>query len=212
MSRPSDPELLVLHAVRVRGAADDAAVAERAGLPADVARDLLLDLEAFGCVTWSEFAGTGAWSLTERGRAEGERRLAAELAADPTGRADAVVRAALPAFDPLNSRLLQACTDWQLRPGDGGRLDVNDHRDAAWDARALDELAAVVAEVRPLLAGLATELDRFGGYAGRLDDALAAARAGDGSRVAGIGGASVHGVWMELHEDLLATAGVPRGA
>jgi len=202
----------VLHAVRVRGAADDAAVAERAGLPVDVVRELLLDLEAFGWVTWSEFAGTGAWSLTERGRAEGERRLAAELAADPTGRAGAVVRATLPTFDPLNSRLLQACTDWQLRPGDGGRLDVNDHRDAAWDARVLDELAAVVAEARPLLAGLAAELARFGGYAVRLDDALAAARAGDGTRVAGIGAASVHGVWMELHEDLLATTGVPRGA
>ncbi|MFE7404701.1 transcriptional regulator [Isoptericola sp. NPDC057559] len=212
MSRPSDPELLVLHAVRVRGAADDAAVADRAGLAPDVARELLLDLEALGCLTWSEFAGTGAWSLTERGRAEGERRLAAELAADPTGRAAAVVRAALPTFDPLNARLLQACTDWQLRPAAGGRLDLNDHRDAAWDARVLDELGAVAAEARPLLAGLAAELDRFSGYAERLDDALAAAREGDGARVAGVGAASVHGVWMELHEDLLATAGVPRGA
>jgi len=211
VSRASEPELLVLHAVRVRGTADGAAVAERAGLAAEVAHEHLLDLEAFGHVTWAEFAGTGGWSLTERGRAEGERRLAAELASDPTGRAAAVVREAVAAFDPLNARLLRACTDWQLRPGSDGRLDVNDHRDASWDGRVLDELVVVVDGVRPVLAGLAGELARFAGYDRRLDDALAAARAGDGARVAGLGAASVHGVWMELHEDLLATAGIPRG-
>lgn len=212
MSRASEPELLVLHAVRVRGTGDDAAVAERSGLAVDVARELLLDLEAYGHVTWAEFAGSGGWSLTERGRAEGERRLAAELAADPTGRAAVVVRDAVAAFAPLNARLLRACTDWQLRPGDGGRLGVNDHADASWDRRVLDEPSAVVEGVRPVLAGLTTELDRFAGYDRRLDDALAAARAGDGARVAGVGAASVHGVWMELHEDLLATAGIARGA
>ncbi|MEU2198777.1 transcriptional regulator [Isoptericola sp. NPDC019482] len=210
MSRASEPELLVLHAVRVRGTGDDVAVAERSRLAVDVAHELLLDLEAYGHVTWAEFAGTGGWSLTERGRAEGERRLAAELAADPTGRAAAVVRDAVAAFGPLNARLLRACTDWQLRPGDGGRLDVNDHRDASWDGRVLDELADVVDGVRPMLAALVGELARFEGYDVRLDDALAAAQGGDGARVAGIGAASVHGVWMELHEDLLATAGVRR--
>ncbi len=212
MSRASEPELLVLHAVRVRGAADAAAVAERSGVAVEAAREHLLDLEALGHVTWAEFAGTGGWSLTERGRVEDERRLAAELAADPTGRAAAVVREAVDAFGPLNARLLRACTDWQLRPGDGGRLGVNDHRDASWDGRVLDELAAVVDGVHPVLAGLAGELGRFAGYDRRLDDALAAARAGEGARVAGLGAASVHGVWMELHEDLLATAGIPRGA
>ena len=121
------------------------------------------------------------------------------------------MREGVAAFTPLNARLLRACTDWQLRPGDGGRLDVNDHRDAAWDGRVLDELAAVVDGVRPVLAGLTAELARFAGYDVRLDDALAAAQGGDGARVAGLGAASVHGVWMELHEDLLATAGIPRG-
>ena len=209
MSRASDPGLLVLHAVRVLGTGDDRAVAARYGLDAAEVHEELLDLEAFGLVTWAEFAGTGGWSLTERGRAEDGRRLAAELAAVP--RAPAVVREVLAGFDPLNARLRQACTDWQLRPVAGGRLAVNDHDDAAWDGRVLDELGAVVDGVAPLLAGLVAVLARFEGYDARLDDALAAARAGDGSRVAGLGAASVHGVWMELHEDLLATAGVPRG-
>lgn len=212
MSRASDPELLVLHAVRVLGTADDGAVAARYALDVAQVREQLLDLEAFGYVRWSEFAGTGGWSLTERGRGEDDDRLAAELDADPTGRATVTVHEVLADFDPLNARLRQACTDWQLRPAEGGRLDVNDHRDDAWDGRVLDEIAAVVTAVRPLLARLVAVLDRFGGYDDRLDAALAAARSGDGSRVAGVGAASVHGVWMELHEDLLATAGVARGA
>ncbi|GAA1724295.1 hypothetical protein GCM10009809_20100 [Isoptericola hypogeus] len=212
MSSASEPELLVLHAVRILGTADDESAAARYGLDVAVAREHLLDLEAFGLVRRAEFAGLGGWSLTGRGRAEDERLLAAELATDPTGRPAAVVHEVLAGFDPLNGRLRQACTDWQLRPGDGGRLDVNDHRDPAWDARVLDELGAAVAGVRPLLARLAAVLERFAGYDGRLDGALAAACDGDGSRVAGLGAASVHGVWMELHEDLLATAGIARGA
>ncbi|MCK9794016.1 transcriptional regulator [Isoptericola sp. 4D.3] len=212
MSRASDPAVLVLHAVRVLGSGDDRAVAARYGLDVAAVHEELLDLEAFGLVTWAEFAGTGGWSLTQRGRAEDDRRLAAELAADPSGRAGAVVADALTTFAPLNARVLRACTDWQLRPGPGGRLDVNDHADPAWDGRVLDELAAVVDEVRPLLTGLEDELRRFAGYDERLGDALRAARAGHGARVAAVGASSVHGVWMELHEDLLATAGVPRGA
>ncbi|MGH3587463.1 MAG: transcriptional regulator [Pseudonocardia sp.] len=211
MSAASEPGLLVLHAVRVLGTGDDAAVAARYGLDVRVVREALLDLEAYGHVTWAEFAGSGGWSLTERGRDEDGRLVAAELAADPTGRATTVVREVLDAFDPLNGRLRQACTDWQLRPGPGGRLDVNDHGDSAWDGRVLDELVDVVDGVRPLLARLAAVLDRFAGYDERLDGALSGASAGDGSRVAGLGARSVHGVWMELHEDLLATAGVPRG-
>ena len=211
MIRASDPELLVLHAVRILGTAGDVTVAARYGLDAGIVRELLLDLEAFGLVTWSEFAGVGGWSLTARGRADDERRLAAEVAADPTGNTAVVVGEALADFEPLNARLRQACTDWQLRPGDGARLAVNDHRDLAWDARVLDDLGDAVAGVRPLLDRLAGVLARFAGYDARLDDALTAVRDGDGSRVAGLGAASVHGVWMELHEDLLATAGVARG-
>jgi hypothetical protein len=211
VSRASEPGLLVLHAVRVLGTADDAAVAARYGLDPALVREELLDAEAYGLVAWAEFAGVGGWSLTERGRAEDERRLAAELAADPAADAAGVVRGVLVEFDPLNGRVRQACTDWQLRPGPAGRLDINDHTDPAWDDRVLGALLAGVDGVRPLLGRLAALLTRFAGYEHRLDAALGAAYRGDVSRVAGLGAASVHGVWMELHEDLLATAGVSRG-
>jgi hypothetical protein len=81
----SDPELLTIHAVRLLGFAPTGRMAARFGLDREVTAELLEDHRALGWTTWSEFAGTGGWSLTDRGRAEGERRLGAELDARLTG-------------------------------------------------------------------------------------------------------------------------------
>jgi hypothetical protein len=208
VTRPSVPELLVLHAVRLRGMADDDAVARRFRLDRAVAGEILLDGEAYGWVTWSEFAGVGGWSLTDRGRAENERRLAAELGDVPGGAA--VVRGVHDAFLPLNSRLRQACTDWQLRPAPGAPLAANTHDDPGWDARVVAELAGLADALVPLVAGLAGTLDRFGGYDTRFSAALAKVTAGDASWVDRSGVDSCHTVWFELHEDLIATLGITR--
>ncbi|MFD0890765.1 transcriptional regulator, partial [Streptosporangium algeriense] len=80
MTHDSSPGLLVLHAVRVTGFADTPVIAHRYGLDVTTTKELLLDAEAYGWVAHTAFAGTEGWSLTERGRAENERRLAAELA------------------------------------------------------------------------------------------------------------------------------------
>ncbi|MFC4944759.1 transcriptional regulator [Pseudonocardia sp. GCM10023141] len=207
--RYSTPDLLVLHAVRVSGVADDGAVARRTGIGLAEASELLQDGEAFGWVSRVAFAGTSGWTLTERGRVEDTRRLAEEL--DGAG-VRAAVAAAHAAFVPLNARLVRACTDWQLRPDERDRLAANDHGDAAWDARVLHELAALAAELERLVAALAAGLARFGGYDQRFSGALARARSGETRWVTGVGIASCHTVWMELHEDLLATLGIARGA
>ncbi|MEV0890812.1 transcriptional regulator [Promicromonospora sp. NPDC050262] len=207
--RSSQPELLVLHSVRIQGMADDDAVAARFGLdPADT-RETLLDDEAYGWVRRAAFGSTAGWSLTERGRAEDDRLLALELAESG---ARAVVEEAHEVFAPLNARLLQACTDWQLLPAEDDRLAPNTHTDVDWDARVLDELAALGLELTPLVASLAGVLARFDGYDTRFARALDRARAGEGEWVAGTGIGSCHVVWMELHEDLLSTLGIPRGA
>ncbi len=202
-------ELLVLHAVRLAGMADDAAVARRTGLDPHVVAELLRDDEAYGWVTRVEFAGTGGWTLTEAGRDRDAANLADELQA--TGGRSAVV-AAHTAFEPLNARLVRACTDWQLRPADGDRFATNDHTDPAWDARVLAELAALDRELHCLVTELADTLARFAGYDDRFGQALTRARAGHREWVAGVGVPSCHAVWMELHEDLLSTLGIPRGA
>jgi hypothetical protein len=207
--RSSQPELLVLHSVRIQGMADDDAVAVRFGLDEAVTRELLLDDEAYGWVRQAAFAGTAGWSMTDRGKAEDDRRLAEELS---DAGARPVVEQVHEAFGPLNARLLQACTDWQLRPEDDDRLTPNTHTDKEWDAGVLAELEALDAELSPLVTELSAELARFDGYDERFSAALGKVRAGRGEWVAGTGMASCHSVWMELHEDLISTLGIERGA
>ena len=78
--------------------ASAAEIADRFNLTASDVRGHLLDAQAFGWVTRHDFFGE-TWSLTERGRLENERQLAAER--DHSG-AEAVVREAHRAFLPLN--------------------------------------------------------------------------------------------------------------
>ncbi|MGW4055218.1 transcriptional regulator [Streptomyces sp. NPDC004779] len=208
MAHPSTPELLVLHAVRLRGMTTETEVAARFGLDPEAVGELLLDLQAYGRVTRSSFAGTSGWSLTDRGRAEGERLLAEELAGAGHG---PFVRERYETFLAYNARCLTACTDWQLRPDGGGRLAVNTHGDAEWDRRVLDELTLLGGVIDTLSAELGTRLPRFGGYGERFTGALARVKRGELSWVDRPRADSCHTVWMELHEDLLATLGIRRG-
>ncbi|MFF7814096.1 transcriptional regulator [Streptomyces sp. NPDC007945] len=205
---PSAPELLVLHAVRLRGMTTEEEAAARFGLDPAAVGELLLDLQAYGRVTRSSFAGTSGWSLTDRGRAEGERLLAEELAGSGQ---EAFVRERYGTFLAYNARCLKACTDWQLRPDDHGRLAVNTHGDPVWDGRVLDELTVLGGVIDTLSGELGALLPRFGGYGERFTGALARVRRGELSWVDRPRADSCHTVWMELHEDLLATLGIRRG-
>lgn len=205
----SEPVDLSLHAVRLLGFADARAVARRFGQDPEEVQEHLLDFEACGWVIRSEFAGSAGWSLTEAGRTENHRRLAVEL--DATG-ARRVVVDVHARFVPLNARFLQAATSWQLRPLPGQPMASNDHTDHRWDDRVLDALGSVGGHLAPLDAELANELARFGGYADRYQDAVMRASSGERRWVDGVGIDSCHTVWMQLHEDLLATLGLDRGA
>ena len=84
---------------------------------------------------------------------------------------------------------------------------LNDHGDAAYDARVLDELSALHAETVQWLAPTATALRRFTVYRSRLAAAVERAREGDQRFVASPRVDSYHSVWFELHEDLIRLAG-----
>lgn len=204
----SSPELLVLHGVRVLGAPRMDEIAARLRLPLAVVREQLLDDQALGLVTRYDF-GEVTWSLTERGRAENERRLAAEL--DATG-ARAAVQAGHAAFLRLNARHGEACTRWQLRPQPWDRAAANDHSDPDWDDAVLAELEELDRALRAVGDTLTAALARFEGHAERHQHALARVRQGRHEWLDGPGRASVQLVWIQLHEDLLATLGIPRGS
>lgn len=206
-TRESAVDLLVLHAVRVKGFADTADLARRYELDPGVVEEGLGDAEARGWVQHTGFADLHGWSLTSAGRAENERQLAAEL--DAVGGWEEV-RAAHALFLPLNALLLRACTDWQLRPTPAERLTANDHTDPEWDAGVLDELAAVGRGLAGLAERLERVLARFGGYDRRFEAALTRARAGEVGWVDRTDVDSCHRVWFELHEDLVATLGIDR--
>lgn len=200
-------ELLVLHAVRLKGMADDDQVSARFGLDPAATAEQLLDLEAYGRITRVEFGETKGWTLTDRGKQHGETLLAAEL--DAAGARPEVARIHQD-FLPWNTRLQQASTDWQLRPTAGDPLAVNQHDDLDWDARVLADLARIDDELHELTTRLSGQLDRFHGYDARFSAALSKVQAGDPSWINKVGADSCHTVWMELHEDLIATLRIER--
>jgi hypothetical protein len=208
MTRTSLPSLLVLHAVRSLGFADSSAIVNRTGVRHDETIQVLRDAAHHGWVRHDAFVGLEGWSLTEEGRAENQRQLAHERAdADR----DDVIGSVYRDFLPLNARLVGACTDWQLRPTIDDRLAPNDHADPAWDGRILEELATLNAALAPLIARLTDVLTRFAGYDTRFDAALGRARAGEHEWVDRTDIDSCHRVWLELHEDLIATLNIDRG-
>ena len=127
-------------------------------------------------------------SLTGAGEAELAAHLGAET--ERVGRADLVT--AYEAFLPLNRAFLAALST-SASPGDV----------------AVAEVASLVVRLGPVLAALEEKLDRFAGYAARF--AAAVSRAGTDPRwVAGASIDSIHTIWFELHEHLLATLGRDR--
>ena len=208
MAYRSAPEDLALHGVRVLGFPAASRVAGRYGLDAGLVAELLLDHEARGWVRQLSFAGSSGWSLTDAGRTENGRRQAAEL---DRARARDMVTAAHRAFLPLNQQFGTACTDWQIRPAAGEPLTFNDHTDPRWDDRILRALAGLQARFGRLCGRLSEGLTRFDSYAGLYASALGHVQAGHHSWVDAPDRDSLHTVWIQFHEDLLATLGIERG-
>lgn len=209
MTYQSAADDLALHGVRVLGFPTTARVAGRYGLDPRATAEVLLDYEARGWVRQLSFAGTSGWSMTDSGRLENERRLADELSL--AGVRDEV-RSVHAEFIPLNRRLGAACTDWQIRPVPGDPMAFNDHSDWRWDDRILRELTHLDKSFTRLCGRLVGCLRRFESYAGCFSAALAKARSGQRAWIDAPDRDSCHLVWIQFHEDLLATLGLPRGS
>jgi hypothetical protein len=203
----SDPELLVLHTLRLKGFVDADVVAAACGRPEPLVAEVLEKLAACDLVQHRDGRISG-WSLTPGGRLEGERRLRREL--DAVG-CRAVVEDAYRRFLRMNEPFLQCCTRWQLREVDG-ILGPNEHDDMAYDAALIDELDRMDDAVQGVCADLASVLARFGYYNGRF--AVARLRVHDGEHEWFTKPMidSYHAVWFELHENLLATLNIPRAS
>jgi pyruvate,orthophosphate dikinase len=147
----------------------------------------------------------GAYRLTDAGAAR-----AAELLADEQSRwgTEAAV-AALDALLALDHRVKDTVTAWQLRDDPSGQVP-NDHADVNYDRSVLERLGALHVDASAWLTPLRTAWPRIAGYGIRLDRAAEAAAAGDGRFVASPRVDSYHGIWFELHEELIRLAGRTR--
>ncbi len=200
----SDPDLRVVHGLRVEGLTDTSGLAAVVGLDEADVGDRLVVLAEAGHAQHRDRPMPG-WTLTREGRCHGEELVAAEL--DAAGEREAVADL-YRRFLGVNRDFLALCTDWQL--SDVEEQVLNDHGDAAYDAAVIARLADADRVVQSICRELAERLARFDGYGRRFSDALGRVQAGEVEWFTRPMIDSYHEVWFKLHEDLLATLGIER--
>ncbi len=188
----------VIRVLVVKGYAGPDGIATALGGAQDDAAAVLDRLVADGIAE----AAAGSFRLTVDGKAIGREKIAEDSA---NWRADNAL-AALDAFLALDHRMKDTVTAWQMRDVDGAQT-FNDHTDPAYDAEVLGRLAALHVDAAAWLTPLVAGLPRLATYGQRLEQAAAAAATGDGRYVASPRVDSYHGIWFELHEDLILLAG-----
>jgi hypothetical protein len=185
-----DAEALLLHALRVKGAANAADLETASGVEGAAAR--VEPLLGAGLVSRAGEGETAIFGLTAAGRERDAELVAAEVP-DPVrteigGSYDA-------SFLPVNAEFKALCASWQ---SDGESFEL------------LEELLDVHERVDGFLAGAAGPVPRLGRYRERLASALDRVQDGDGDALVGAIGPSYHNIWFELHEDLIASLGRSR--
>lgn len=181
----------LLNAVVIKGVAETDAVADATDVATDEAGRILAELAEEGLIRHRTGRLTG-WSPTAEGRAERARLMRAE-------RLDEAPEDAYLAFVTVNGDLKRLCTTWQtLRP--------------TITPDITDQLTAIHHQVREVIDSFAKAQARFAAYGRRLDAARERFVGGDPTALTAARADSYHGVWMELHADILATLDRPRTA
>jgi hypothetical protein len=209
MSHASDPHFVVLHALKIKGFAETGGLVELTGLDGGtVAANL--DAARAGGLALRRDGRISGWALTPDGRARHAELLDAELTAAGPAAQEALAAVYGP-FCELNGRFKQVCTDWQLRTRGADQVP-NDHLDPDYDREVIAGLGRIHEAVVPLCGRMAEVLQRLTPYAGRLDAAHRRLVDGDRDAFTRPLANSYHDVWMEMHEDLIATLKLARTA
>ncbi|MFL5777646.1 MAG: hypothetical protein ACJ761_01770, partial [Chloroflexota bacterium] len=188
----------VLRVVAIKGFAPLEGIADAVLATPDRVGPVVDDLASHGLVE----SAAGAYKLTDAGRSRAADRLAAERSAWGIESATA----ALDAFLEIDGRVKDVVTAWQMRDPQ----TPNDHADADYDDAVLERLAAIHDDASAWLQPIESNVPRFRDYGARLSGALDAAKGGDARYVASPRVDSYHGIWFELHEDLIQLCGRTR--
>lgn len=196
--------LELLHALAVKGLASDEVLGAMTGLDGAALTEAIGAAVDDGTAIRREGRITGTM-ITPAGR----DRLAELRAQMPLSGAEmTAVDACYAAFLPVNGDFKRVCAAWQMKDAS----TPNDHTDGPYDASVVRDLDEIHSRAEALLTDAAGDVPRFGRYTARLSSALCRVHAGDNAAFARPMYDSYHDIWMELHQDLLLTAGRERGA
>jgi hypothetical protein len=193
MEEINEPSFLILNALYLRKIADRDVLAECSGCSASDVDSILDMASGTGLVL-----GLGSqYVLTDEGRQsvlDFYEGTYGDMRADPEIQ-DWYVR-----FETVNDRFLQLVSAWQTR-GDG----QGDGQD-----RVYDRLARTVERHVVALEQVADRLPRYRHYADRFRRSLDRVDSGHVEYVTSPTVDSLHNIWFEFHEDILALLGRPR--
>lgn len=188
----NDDLIAVLHVARVGGIATPERVAHVLAVDECTIDTLLNDAVERGLLRHRATGAMAGWSLTPEGREMHSQRVKEAL--DRCTFVDHLT-AADDAFVELNRPFKELCTRWQLE---------------GHPASCITELGPIHERVVQILNDLAAVDHRFGIYAQRFAAAFERLGAGDATALTKPLSGSYHDVWMELHQDLILTAGRER--
>jgi hypothetical protein len=207
MPPDADERFLVLHALRLKGLADNESLVLHTGLSARSVELALAKLDADGHATERSGRMPG-WLLTAPGRVAHAELVAADLDAAGADARPAVVEG-YQRFLRVNQGLLRVCTDWQMRSVDANPV-LNDHSDPDYDRDVISRLVSIDDVIQPIVADVGRAISRMARYGPRLRAARDRIESGQLDWFTKPVIDSYHTVWFELHEDLLATLGIER--
>jgi hypothetical protein len=185
----SEPEFVALNAIYLKKMATAQAIAEVTGLPVeDVAQCFAAAAER----GWLMEMPPGGAMLLEEGIAQvlaHYREAHAQLRTDPA------LAQWYEGFEQLNTRFIAAVSDWQRGEG---------------DERAQRRLLQAAERLARDIGQLVPRLPRYATYARRLERSMDKIDAGERDFVCKPTVDSVHNIWFEFHEDILAVLGRSR--
>lgn len=184
----SDTQFLTLNAIYLKKMASADTISDVAGLPLD---DVLRVLCAASDESQVMALPEGAMLLTDGTAAVLDYYRATYAPA----RTDAAVLKWYEAFETLNSRFIAAVTEWQQTEG---------------DERVERRLLQAAERLTRDLAQLIPQVPRYAEYVRRFERSMDRVDQGQRDFVCKPTIDSVHNIWFEFHEDILAVIGRPR--
>ncbi len=184
----SEDEFRVINALYLRKVGNAELLSRTSGLPTQTAQRLLWDAAARGLL----LDLGGELMLDDSGRRavlEFYEQHYAQL------RTNGTIQQWYERFEALNTQFLQTISEWQTTGA---------------EPRVQEQLLRIVQRQVKALGQITVDIPRYAVYQDRFNAAIESVDAGDSSFVVNPRVDSIHNIWFEFHEDILAVIGRPR--